>query len=159
MRKPMTTLALLSAVAASLLGSGAAAAAVQVGSSATAADVRERQALLCNGREIERCAWINWDVTNSRIRGYASAYWGGYKTWYVEVRNVRLYEFPPYQYEKRRLVSESADIDGWQYPRDDAYTGLAPCRGLWYAVEYDWYGKDLNNNPASGHEGSAYHYC
>lgn len=95
-------------------------AALTVGAAGASAEV-QTNAYRCYGVEVPRCAWINYDSQNHRVRGYVritdAAGGGNYQ---VAVNNIRLYK-------NGNLVNTVGDYDDWYDTTDTAQTALVDC--------------------------------
>jgi hypothetical protein len=94
-------------------------------------------AKVCGGTEYRYCSWINYDSTNSRVRGYASVEWFS-GPWEVAVQHVRLQSSPSSYGGPWTLVSENDDFDGYDGWKDSASTDLGPCHSVYFSVEAKW---------------------
>jgi hypothetical protein len=93
------------------------------------------------------CVWMNVDHTNNRIRGYARAVTGGHNQ-DVAVWNIRLQKLSSDATAWRDVPGTLVgDLDGWQYPQDDAATTLWNCLGPGsYRTYVHWQVKNVLGN-------------
>lgn len=103
-------------MAAAVLG----LAALTVGGNGASAAVTTH-AYRCYGSEVVRCAWINYDSQNHRVRGYVritdAAGGGNYQ---VAVNNIRMSK-------NGNRISTVGDYDDWYDTTDTAQTALVDC--------------------------------
>lgn len=113
------------ALAASLLSLVAVAA---LPGTASAAVVTAHQGKSCSGSAVTRCAWINYDKTNNRMRAYGEIRDASGGTNYdVKLYTVWVDEYTAGRWVERDWVHHSSD--GWHGTSDAESTNLLTCSG------------------------------
>jgi hypothetical protein len=109
----------------------------------------------CEGARAVRCAWVNHDTTNNRVRGYGSVQDTTSGTDAVRV-SVTLLRFNT-SYERFEAVSSGAQQSN--YESVQAYTGLVTCGdGQLFRADavWEWNGTDSGVVRSSA---SVTYYC
>lgn len=79
----------------------------------------------CDGYQVQRCVWLNYDSTNDRLRAYGRTVdAAGGNNYDVSVNQLSLQAW-----NGSRWVTQAynADYDGWFANSDNASTGLVSC--------------------------------
>lgn len=95
---------------------------------ASAAVVTAHQGKSCAGSAVTRCAWINFDKTNNRMRAYGEVRdVSGGTNYDVKLDTVWVDEYSAGSWIERDWVWHSSD--GWHGTSDAESTGLLTCSG------------------------------